>query len=100
LETWIAAGIPVIISAPWHLLQPGRPDTGAGHLTVCIGFTETGDVVINDPATNLQKGQHVRHIYTRENVINAWSKSKNTVYLVYPESTAVPADPFRHWDKP
>jgi hypothetical protein len=100
LETWITAGIPVIISAPWHLLQPGRPDTGAGHLTVCIGFTETGDVVINDPATNLQKGQHVRHIYTRENVINAWSKSKNTVYLVYPESTATPADPFGHWDKP
>ena len=56
LEDWIAAGIPVIISAPWHLLSPGRPNTGNGHLTVCIGFTETGDVVINDPATNFKRG--------------------------------------------
>ncbi|HEX4121433.1 MAG TPA: peptidase C39 family protein [Verrucomicrobiae bacterium] len=100
LEDWIVAGIPVIISAPWHLLQPGRSDTGAGHLTVCIGFTPTGDVVINDPATNLQKGQHVRHIYKRENVINAWSKSKNTVYLVYPVGAKIPADRFGHWDNP
>jgi hypothetical protein len=100
LEDWIVAGIPVIISAPWHLLQPGRNDTGAGHLTVCIGFTETGDVVINDPATNLQKGQHVRHIYTRQNVINAWRQSRNTVYLVYPVSAKIPADRFGHWDTP
>jgi hypothetical protein len=100
LEDWIVAGIPVIISAPWHLLQPGRADTGSGHLTVCIGFTETGDVVINDPATNLQKGQHVRHIYTRQNVINAWRQSRNTVYLVYPESAKTPADRFGHWDTP
>jgi hypothetical protein len=98
LEDWIVAGIPVIISAPWNLLQPGREDTGSGHLTVCIGFTETGDVVINDPATNLKKGQHVRHIYTRENVINAWYKSKNTVYLIYPETAKLPADRFGHWD--
>jgi hypothetical protein len=100
LEDWILAGIPVIISAPWHLLQPGRSDTGAGHLSVCIGFTETGDVVINDPATNLQKGQHVRRIYTRQNVINAWRHSRNTVYLVYPESAKIPADRFGHWDTP
>jgi hypothetical protein len=100
LEDWIVAGIPVIISAPWHLLEPGRKDTGDGHLTVVVGFTETGDVVINDPATNLQKGQRVRHIYTRQNVINAWRHSRNTVYLVYPESAKIPADRFGHWDAP
>ncbi len=99
LEEWIEAGIPVIISAPWHLLSPGRRDTGGGHVVVVIGFTETGDVVINDPATNLQKGQKVRHIYTRENVIKAWRASKNTVYLVYPEGAKIPADRFGHWDK-
>jgi hypothetical protein len=100
LEDWIQAGIPVIISAPWHLLQPGRHDTGSGHLVVVIGFTETGDVVVNDPATNLQKGQKVRRVYTRENVIKAWRASKNTVYLVYPESAKIPADRFGHWDGP
>lgn len=100
LEEWIAAGIPVVISAPWHLLQPGRPDTGSGHLTVCIGFTKDGDVVINDPATNLQKGQKVRHIYKRENVIKSWKETFNTVYLVYPETAQIPADRFGHWEKP
>jgi hypothetical protein len=98
LEDWIAAGIPVIISAPWHLLEPGRPDTGNGHLTVCIGFTDSGDVVINDPAGNPKKGGHVQHIYKRENVINAWRQSKNTVYLVYPVGASLPADRFGHWD--
>jgi hypothetical protein len=67
-------------------------------LVVCIGFTENGDVVINDPATNLAKGQHVRHIYKRANVINAWRNSRNTVYLIYPEATNPPASPFGHWD--
>jgi hypothetical protein len=100
LEDWIAAGIPVIISARWDLLAPGRPLDLAGHLTVCIGFTKNGDLVINDPATNFKKGQKVRHIYTRENIIKAWQTSHNTVYLVYPEKARIPADRFGHWDKP
>ena len=98
LEDWIAAGIPVIISSPFHLLQPGRKDTGSGHVVTCIGFTEEGDVVINDPATNLAKGQKVRHIYKRENVAKAWSTSHNTVYLVYPESAKIPKNRLGHWE--
>ncbi|MDQ6631416.1 MAG: peptidase C39 family protein [Verrucomicrobiota bacterium] len=98
LEDWIAAGIPVIISAPWHLLSPDRGNTGAGHLVVCVGFTENGDFYINDPGTN-PKTDRVRHIYKRENVLNAWSKSHNTVYLVYPESAKIPKDQFHHWER-
>jgi hypothetical protein len=100
LEAWIKAGIPVALSTPWHLLSPGRKNTGSGHLVVCIGFTETGDVVINDPATNLKKGQSVRRIYARSDVINAWKANHNTVYLIYPENAALPPDPFGHWDRP
>ena len=96
LETWVAAGIPVIISAPWELLKPGRHDPGVGHLTVCIGFTKDGDVVINDPATNL-KVESVRHVYKRQNVINAWAASNNTVYLVYPESAKIPKNRLGQW---
>lgn len=96
LEDWVDAGIPVIISAPYHLLQPGRPNTGNGHLTVCIGFTENGDVVINDPATNVKTG-HVRHIYKREDVIHAWSTSHNTVYLVYPVTAKTPTNQLNQW---
>lgn len=99
VEDWIAAGMPVILSARWDLLAPGRKPTGSGHLVVCIGFTKDGDVVINDPATNLQKGQKVRHIYTRDNVIAAWKESHNTVYLIYPEKARIPSDRFGHWDK-
>jgi len=31
-------------------------------------------------------------------VIQAWHESRNTVYLVYPETAPTPPDPFGHWD--
>jgi hypothetical protein len=97
LEDWVAAGIPVIISAPWELLKPGRHEASAGHLTVVIGFTKDGDVMINDPATNL-KVESVRHIYKRQDVIHAWAASQNTVYLVYPESAKIPKNRLGQWE--
>jgi len=96
LEDWVAAGIPVIVSARWNLLQPGRPDTGNGHLVVCIGFIKDGDVVVNDPATNL-KTSRIRHIYGRENVRRAWATSNNTVYLIFPVGTDLPMNRYRQW---
>jgi hypothetical protein len=96
LEDWIAAGIPVMISARYDLLLDGRPPDLSGHLTVCRGFTKRGDLVINDPWTDLKK-EKVRHIYKRANVIRAWATSHNTVYLVYPENWPVPPDRFGHW---
>ena len=60
---------------------------------VCVGFTETGDVVINDPGTR----QNVRKTFPRANLVNAWAYSHNTVYLLYPETAAVPPDRFGHW---
>jgi hypothetical protein len=96
LEDWIAAGIPVIISARYDLLQDGRAEDLNGHLTVCRGFTEQGDLVINDPWSDL-KVESVRHIYKRENVRRAWATSHNTVYLVYPEKSKVPDDRLGHW---
>lgn len=99
LEDWIAAGIPVIISARYDLLQDGRAPDLNGHLTVCRGFTENGDLVINDPWTDLRQ-ESVSHIYKRENVRRAWATSHNTVYLIYPEKAKVPADRFGHWYVP
>lgn len=98
LEDWIAAGIPVIISARYDLLQDGRPDDFSGHLTVCCGFTADGDLVINDPWTDL-KVESVRHIYKRANVIRAWATSRNTVYLVHPIGMKIPKDRFGHWER-
>lgn len=96
IEDFIAAGIPVIISARYDLLQDGRPDDFSGHLTICRGFTENGDLVINDPWTDL-KVESVRHIYKRENVRRAWATSRNTVYLIYPKNHLLPTDRFGHW---
>ena len=96
LEDWIAAGIPVIISARYDLLQDGRADDFSGHLTICHGFTKNGDLIINDPWTDL-KVESVRHIYKRTNVRRAWATSHNTVYLVYPENIKLPTDRFGHW---
>ena len=95
LEDWVNAGIPVIISAPWHMLEPGRPNTGNGHLTVCIGFTKDGDVVDNDPGTNPLKS--VQHIYKRDDVAKAWATSYNTVYLVYPIDAKIPKNRLGQW---
>ena len=96
LEDWIAAGIPVMISARYDLLKDGRADDFSGHLTVCRGFTKDGDLVINDPWTDI-KVEGIRHIYKRANVMRAWATSHNTVYLVYPENAKIPTDRFGHW---
>jgi hypothetical protein len=96
-EDWIAAGIPVILSARWDWLRPGRPYDPVGHLIVCIGFTKDGDVVVNDPAARLDRGQSVQQIYRREDVVHAWSKSHHAVYLVFPENAKIPENRYGHW---
>ncbi len=93
LEDWIAQGIPVGLSLCYDRLRGKGPGPN-GHLVVCVGFTTNGDVVVNDPGTTL----HVRKTFPRKNLIYAWSYSRNTVYLVYPENAEVPKDRFGHWD--
>jgi hypothetical protein len=98
LESWIARGMPVILSVSYDLLlgkaQPGKDD---GHLVVCTGFTESGEVVIHDPGTSLSK---VVGIFPRSQVKAAWAVSRNTVYLIYPVSQKPPASAFGHWTQP
>ncbi|HZR17243.1 MAG TPA: C39 family peptidase [Verrucomicrobiae bacterium] len=95
IEAWIGRGIPVGLSLDYDRLRGKGPGPN-GHLVVCVGFTPEGDPVINDPGTT----QHVQKIFRRANLIDAWSCSRNTVYLVYPEGLATPNDPFGHWDSP
>lgn len=93
LEDWIAQGIPVGLSLCYNRLR-GKSREPSGHLVVCVGFTENGDAIINDPGTR----RNVRKIFPRANLIDAWAYSKNTAYLIYPEKTSVPRDRFGHWD--
>ena len=92
LEDWIAAGLPVVVSVDYTALkgEAGRP---SGHLVVCVGFTEQGDVIVNDPGTR----HEIRRTFPRKHLIAAWDRSHRTVYLIYPESARVPLDRFGHW---
>ena len=92
IEDWIAAGIPIGLSVSYDRLR-GRESGASGHLVVCVGFTEEGDPVINDPGTS----KNVRKIFPRKNLVNGWAYSHNTVYLIYPEDADVPKDRFGHW---
>jgi hypothetical protein len=80
LEKWIQAGVPVITSVCLNRLQGKDTQELSGHLVVLVGFTETGDPVMNDPAFRAQ----VRRTYRRADFLNAWRTSGQTVYLVKP----------------
>jgi hypothetical protein len=98
LEDWIAAGIPVIISVSSYLTTGRTSEPDPGHLVVCVGFTDKGDVVANDPGVPIRRNVRARQVYGREKVANAWKKSKNAVYLIYPEEAKIPANRLGHWD--
>lgn len=93
IEDWIAQGLPVGLSLCYDRLR-GKPSGPNGHLVVCVGFTKTGDPIINDPGTSSQ----VRKIFPRARLIDAWAYSHQTTYLVYPKDSPLPADRFGHWD--
>lgn len=93
IEDWVANGIPIGLSVSYNLLR-GRSVGGSGHLVVCVGFTESGDPIINDPGTS----QNVRKTFPRKNLVAAWAYSRNTVYLIYPEKADIPRDRFGHWN--
>jgi hypothetical protein len=91
LEGFITRGIPVGLSVCYNRLR-GKGREPSGHLVVLVGFTKTGDAIINDPGTS----RNVRKTFPRANLIDAWAYSKNAVYLVYPANTVLPRDEFGH----
>ena len=93
VEEWTASGIPVGLSVCYDRLHHRGPGPN-GHLVVCVGFTERGDPIVNDPGTS--KG--IRRVYPRKDLGYAWASSRNTAYLIYPEHHQVPQDRFGHWD--
>ena len=90
VEGCIAAGVPLVLSVSSYLTNDRHEGPDNGHLIVCIGFTQTGDVIANDPGVSLKNGQQIRRIYPRARVLSAWKKSQNTVYVIYPDSFKIP----------
>jgi len=93
VEDWIAVGVPVGLSVCADRLHHRGPGPN-GHLIVCVGFTEDGDPIVNDPGSS----KIIRRAYPRKDLIYAWAYSRNTVYLIYPEDHEIPKDRFGHWD--
>ena len=95
LERWLAAGLPVATSVSYALLKE-RPEVepGDGHLVVVRGFTDTGDVLINDPGVRLSRGQRT---VPRAAFQKAWQSSRYTAYLVWSATTSPPTGGDARW---
>ncbi|MFE9651904.1 C39 family peptidase [Micromonospora sp. NPDC006431] len=103
IEHFVAAGIPVVTSQSFLANELDGAGYGtAGHLMVVIGFTATGDVIANDPAS--PSDDAVRHIYRRDQFEQIWLRTKRTtanggtgtgsggvVYLIKPTTVAWPS---------
>ncbi|MFC4531864.1 C39 family peptidase [Sphaerisporangium dianthi] len=92
MERLIAAGVPVVTSQSFKKEElPGAGYSTNGHLMVIIGFTATGDVIANDPAS--PDDAAVRHVYPRANFENVWlrgSSSRGIVYVIHPPNRPLP----------
>ncbi|MGV9308459.1 C39 family peptidase [Nonomuraea sp. NPDC003727] len=93
LERLITAGIPVITSQSFKKGElPGAGYGTDGHIMVVVGFTATGDVIANDPAS--PSNDAVRRIYPRADFENVWLRSSSSggiVYVIHPPGHALPA---------
>jgi hypothetical protein len=77
--------------------QLHRPELNHTVPETADGFTDKGDVVANNPGVSVRRNVRARQVYVREKVANAWKKSKNAVYLIYPETARIPPDRLGHW---
>lgn len=94
LEDLVSHGFPVGVSLCYDRLRGvGRGPNG--HLMVCVGFDQKGNVILNDPGTR-HKDQMQKTI-SRERFADAWDYSHHTAYLVYSEGAKLPPDPNNHW---
>ncbi|MFB7866711.1 peptidase C39 family protein [Streptomyces sp. NPDC056069] len=75
LETLIRAGIPAITSQSFRKEELTGAGYGtSGHLMTVIGFTSSGDVIANDPAS--PDNPAVRRVYRRREWENIWLRTK------------------------
>jgi hypothetical protein len=108
LETLIKAGFPVALSVAFNAAElPGSGYSTQGHLFVCIGFTATGDPIVNDPASDSDANVYtvyprraleivwLRTVYTQEDG-SPGSGSGGVCYVDKPHDAALPAVLDRH----
>ncbi len=97
-ERFIKAGIPLVASIRFGRGELDGAPIGStnGHLLVIVGFTDTGDVVVNDPAAPRARG--VRRVYDRGQFENAWiPTSGGLVYVIRNLGTRLPRTRTHNW---
>ena len=75
LESYIRRGIPVVTSVSFEASElTGANYSTPGHLMVVVGFTRSGDVVVNDPASSSDPA--VRNVYQRHQFETVWLRTE------------------------
>ncbi|MGI5522656.1 peptidase C39 family protein [Micromonospora sp. CA-259024] len=92
-EAFIAAGIPLIVSAAFRADEvPGLAYDTGGHLMVLVGFTTDGDPVLNDPYA--PDDDTVRRTVPRRPFEAVWQRGSGGVaYVLRPASVPLPPPP-------
>jgi hypothetical protein len=102
MEKYIRRGIPVITSQSFQASElDGAGYSTSGHIMVIVGFTKSGDVIANDPASS--DDQSVRNVYKRSQFENVWLRTERplpdggvgggsggVVYIVTPHGMPLP----------
>jgi hypothetical protein len=102
LESYIKRGIPVVTSQSFEASElTGANYSTSGHLMVVVGFTQSGDVVVNDPASSSDPA--VRNVYHRHQFETVWLRTERplpsggvgggsggVVYIITPHGMPLP----------
>ncbi|WP_411104234.1 peptidase C39 family protein [Streptomyces sp. cmx-4-9] len=91
VERFIRAGIPVATAQAFRSTElSGAGYSTAGNIMVVCGFTDTGDVVVNDPLS--PSDEAVRRTYPRADFERVWLVGGGgAVYIVHPPERALPS---------
>jgi hypothetical protein len=94
-EQFVKAGIPLVVSVAFKKNELDNAGYGTnGHLMVVRGFTATGDVVVNDPASRLiASNAAVENVFDRQQFADVWlpsSRSGGIAYVIHPAAKALP----------
>ncbi|MEU1589186.1 peptidase C39 family protein [Micromonospora sp. NPDC005710] len=92
-EAFVAAGIPLIVSAAFRADEvPGLGYDTGGHLMVLVGFTADGDPVLNDPYA--PDDDAVRRTVPRRGFEAVWQRGSGGVaYVLRQSSVPLPPPP-------
>ena len=94
-EQFIKAGIPLVVSVAFKKNELDNAGYGTnGHLMVIRGFTASGDVIVNDPASRLiASDAAVENVFDRQQFADVWlpsSRSGGIAYVIHPAASPLP----------